>query len=60
LASIARYCSTTRWRENADRGLLLGAVLVSWPAGDARFDVGWGALAIVGACLAWGIGTPQT
>jgi len=50
------------FRENVDRRLLLGAfaillgaMLLSWPAGDAGFDVGWGALAIAGACLAWGI-----
>ena len=48
------------FRENVDRRLLLGAlailagaVVLSWPGGPAGF--GWGALAIVGACLAWAI-----
>jgi drug/metabolite transporter (DMT)-like permease len=50
------------FRENVDRRLLLGAsailagaVLVSWPGERSGFGVGWGALAIAGACLAWGI-----
>jgi drug/metabolite transporter (DMT)-like permease len=45
--------------ENVDRRLLtgaaaivVGAVLLTWPGGAAEF--GWGALAIAGACLAWG------
>lgn len=51
----------TVFRENVDRRIALGAAailggafLLSW---DARADVGvsWGALAIAGACLAWGI-----
>ena len=48
------------FRENVDRRLLLGAfailagaVLVSWQGGPS--GVGWGALLIAGACLAWGI-----
>lgn len=48
------------FRENVDRRLLLGAaailagaVLLSWRGGPSGF--GWGALAIAGACLAWGI-----
>ena len=48
------------FRENVDRRLLLGAfailagaVLLSWQAGAA--GLGFGALAIAGACLAWGI-----
>lgn len=48
------------FRENVDRRLLLGAlailagaVLLSWQGGAAGF--GLGALAIIGACLAWGI-----
>jgi drug/metabolite transporter (DMT)-like permease len=48
------------FRENADRRILLGAaailigaVLLSWQDGPAGF--GWGAAAIAGACLAWGI-----
>jgi len=48
------------FRENADRRILLGAaailagaVLLSW-RGEAG-GVGLGALAIIGACLAWGI-----
>src|SRR3954467_8674168 len=50
------------FRENVDRRLLLGAfailsgaVLLSWPGEGSGFGVGWGALAIAGACLAWGI-----
>jgi drug/metabolite transporter (DMT)-like permease len=48
------------FRENADRrivtgacAILAGALVLSWsgPAGG----VGWGALAVVGACVAWGI-----
>jgi len=48
------------FRENVDRRLLLGAlailagaVLLSWRGGPA--GIGVGALAIVGACMAWGI-----
>jgi len=48
------------FRENVDRRLLFGAaailagaVLLSWQGGPAGF--GLGALAIAGACLAWGI-----
>jgi drug/metabolite transporter (DMT)-like permease len=48
------------YRENVDRRLLLGAaaillgaVLLSWRGGPT--GVGWGALAIAGACLAWGL-----
>jgi drug/metabolite transporter (DMT)-like permease len=46
--------------ENVDRRLLIGAAailagaaLLSWQGGPG--GVGWGALAIAGACLAWGI-----
>ncbi len=48
------------FHENADRRIVLGAlsilagaVLLSWQG--VAGGVGWGALAIVGACLAWGI-----
>ena len=48
------------FRENVDRRLLVGAfsilagaVLLSWQGGPE--GIGLGALAIVGACLAWGI-----
>jgi drug/metabolite transporter (DMT)-like permease len=48
------------FRENVDRRLLIGAfailagaVVLSWRGGPAGF--GWGALAIIGACLAWAI-----
>lgn len=48
------------FRENVDRRLLIGAaailagaVLLSWRGGPAGISLG--ALAIVGACLAWGI-----
>ena len=47
--------------ENFDRRIALGmafitggGVLLSW-AGDAAAGVPWGALAVAGACLAWGI-----
>ena len=50
------------FRENVDRRLLLGAfailagaVLLSWPGEGRGFTPGLGALAIAGACLAWGI-----
>ncbi len=48
------------FRENVDRrilagalAILSGAVLLSWPSGEVQ--VSWAALAIAGACLAWGI-----
>ncbi|HEV8678496.1 MAG TPA: EamA family transporter [Stellaceae bacterium] len=48
------------FRENVDRRLLLGAaailagaVVLSWQGGPE--GLGWGAAAIAGACLAWGI-----
>ena len=48
------------FRENVDRRLLIGAfailvgaVLLSWRGGP--MGAGWGALAIVGACLAWAV-----
>jgi drug/metabolite transporter (DMT)-like permease len=49
------------FRENFDRRIALGmalivagAVTLSWP-GDASLADAWPALAILGACLAWGI-----
>jgi drug/metabolite transporter (DMT)-like permease len=48
------------FRENVDRRLLIGAfailagaLVLSWRGGP--MGAGWGALAIVGACLAWAI-----
>ena len=48
------------FRENVDRRLLIGAVailvgavLLAWSGGPLTLN--WGALAIAGACLAWGI-----
>jgi drug/metabolite transporter (DMT)-like permease len=48
------------FRENVDRrialgaaAILAGAVLLTWSGGPGQ--IGWGALAIAGACLAWGI-----
>jgi drug/metabolite transporter (DMT)-like permease len=48
------------FRENVDRRLLVGAALIlagavvlSWQGGSR--EIGWGALAIAGACLAWGL-----
>jgi drug/metabolite transporter (DMT)-like permease len=47
------------FRENVDRRILLGALailagaaILSWKGG---VEIRWGTLAIVGACLAWGI-----
>ena len=49
------------FRENFDRRIALGmlaivagGVLLSWP-GETRFGELWPALAVVGACLAWGV-----
>ena len=49
------------FRENFDRRIAVGMVLIvagatvlSWP-GEARFSGLWPALAVLGACLAWGI-----
>jgi len=49
------------FRENFDRRIALGlaaivagAVVLAWP-GDVRFAGVWPAVAILGACLAWGI-----
>lgn len=49
------------FRENFDRRIALGmaaivagALVIGWP-GEARFSTLWPALAVVGACLAWGI-----
>lgn len=49
------------FRENVDRrialgmgAIALGALVISWP-GEARFAGWWPALAVLGACLAWGI-----
>lgn len=49
------------FKENFDRRIALGmgaivtgAVVLSWP-GEARFTGLWPTLAILGACLAWGI-----
>lgn len=49
------------FRENVDRRIALGmaaiavgAVVLSWP-GEAKFGAVWPALAVLGACLAWGI-----
>ena len=49
------------FKENFDRRIALGmlaivagAVVLSWP-GNAEFGTPWPALAVLGACLAWGI-----
>src|SRR5215472_2313144 len=48
------------FRENVDRRILLGAaailsgaIVLSWSGGPA--PIGWGAIYIAGACVAWGI-----
>jgi len=58
------FTSLLAWfafKENFDRRILLGmaaivlgAITVSWP-GEARFAGWWPALAVLGACLAWGV-----
>jgi drug/metabolite transporter (DMT)-like permease len=58
------FTSLLAWfafRENFDRRIALGmaaivagAAVLSWP-GEARFSNVWPALAVLGACLAWGI-----
>ena len=61
LEGLATMAIAWLWfKENVDRRLLIGAatilvgaVLLSWQGGPA--GVGLGALAIVGACLAWGV-----
>lgn len=61
LEGLATMAIAWLWfRENVDRRLLIGAaailagaVLLSWQGGPA--GVGLGALAIAGACLAWGV-----
>ncbi|WP_323018013.1 DMT family transporter [Castellaniella sp.] len=49
------------FKENVDRriawgmaAIVAGALVLSWP-GEARFSGVWPALAVLGACLAWGI-----
>jgi drug/metabolite transporter (DMT)-like permease len=49
------------FKENFDRriavgmvAIVAGAAILSWP-GEARFSGLWPALAVLGACLAWGI-----
>lgn len=49
------------FKENFDRrialgmiAILAGALLLSWP-GEASLEASWPSLAILGACLAWGI-----
>jgi drug/metabolite transporter (DMT)-like permease len=58
LTALIAWCV---FRENFDRRVALGmlaivagGVILSWP-GDAQFGEFWPALAVVGACLAWGI-----
>ena len=50
------------FRENTDRHVVLGmlaivagAVLLAWPASSEHTALGWGALLIAGACLAWAL-----
>lgn len=49
------------FKENFDRriavgmlAIVAGAVVLSWP-GEAQFGALWPALAVLGACLAWGV-----
>ncbi len=49
------------FKENFDRrivlgmaAIVLGAITISWP-GEARFAGWWPALAVLGACFAWGV-----
>lgn len=50
------------FRENVDRRIALGmaaivagAVVLAAPAGGAEFGSAWSSLAVIGACLCWGI-----
>lgn len=50
------------FRENVDRRIALGmaaivagAVVLSVPAGSAEFGSAWPSLAVLGACLCWGV-----
>ncbi len=64
LNAEAVFTAVLAWvvfRENVDRRILLGMALIvagaawlSWP-GEADFGALWPALAVLGACLAWGI-----
>ncbi len=58
LTALIAWCV---FRENFDRRIALGmlaivagGVVLSWP-GEARFGELWPALAVAGACLAWGV-----
>jgi drug/metabolite transporter (DMT)-like permease len=61
LEGIATMAISWLWfRENVDRrilsgaaAILSGALLLSWQGGAEAF--GWGAVAIAGACFAWGV-----
>jgi drug/metabolite transporter (DMT)-like permease len=61
LEGLATMAIAWLWfRENVDRGLLMGAfailagaVVLSWQGGPA--GLGLGALSVAGACLAWGM-----
>lgn len=50
------------FRENVDRRIALGmaaivggAVVLAVPAGGVEFGSGWSSLAVLGACLCWGV-----
>jgi drug/metabolite transporter (DMT)-like permease len=54
------------FKENFDRRIALGtlaivagALVLSWP-GDAQFGAFWPSVAVLGACLAWGIDNDLT
>lgn len=56
--ALLAWCA---FKENFDRriafgmvAIVAGATVLSWP-GEARFAGTWPALAVLGACLAWGI-----
>lgn len=65
LNAEAVFTAVLAWvvfRENVDRRILLGmaaivlgAVVLSWPGAGARLGEAWPALAVLAACLAWGI-----
>ena len=58
------FTATLAWfafKENFDRGILAGmaaitagCAVLSWSGGEMSF-ISWGALAVIAACLAWGI-----
>ncbi|WP_040566089.1 DMT family transporter [Magnetospirillum molischianum] len=65
LNAEAVFTAVLAWmvfKENADRRIVIGmlaivagAVALSWPGGAAAIDASWPSLAVLAACLCWGI-----